>query len=293
MYKFFKNMNEKLSDTINRKFTEIIDVTDYEVETDDGFADIVSINKTIPYPKYIIKTSSGKELECADDHILFTEELEEKFAKDFTVGDKIYTVNGIEIVTDVINTNEYEEMYDLALSDDSNHRYFTNGILSHNTLIAKKLAEEIFGDEKALIRIDMSEYSEKNSVAKLTGAAPGYVGYENGGQLTEAVKNKQHCVLLLDEIEKADQEVYNLFLQLFDEGRLTDSSGQIVNFKNVIVLMTSNIGAKQASEFGGGVGFTTDEDDSIVVCVLLEGAGSGGAVAVPVAKKIFDAYYLN
>lgn len=127
------------------------------------------------------------------------------------------------------------------------------------TLLAKKLAEEIFGDEKALVRVDMSEYSEKNSVAKLTGAAPGYIGYENGGQLTEAIKNKQHCVLLLDEIEKADQEIYNLFLQLFDEGHLTDSSGQIVNFKNVIVLMTSNIGAKQASEFGGGVGFNTDE----------------------------------
>ena len=129
---------------------------------------------------------------------------------------------------------------------------------SGKTLIAKKLAEEIFGDEKSLVRIDMSEYSEKNSVAKLTGAAPGYVGYENGGYLTEAIKNKQHCVLLLDEIEKADQEVYNLFLQLFDEGRLTDSSGQIVNFKNVIVLMTSNVGAKQASDFGGGVGFNTD-----------------------------------
>lgn len=127
------------------------------------------------------------------------------------------------------------------------------------TLIAKKLAEEIFGDEKALVRIDMSEYSEKNSVAKLTGAAPGYIGYENGGQLTEAIKHKQHCVLLLDEIEKADQEVYNIFLQLFDEGRLTDSSGQIVNFKNVIVIMTSNIGAKQAAELGAGVGFVTDE----------------------------------
>lgn len=130
---------------------------------------------------------------------------------------------------------------------------------SGKTLIAKKLAEEIFGDEKALVRVDMSEYSEKNSVAKLTGAAPGYIGYENGGQLTEAIKHKQHCVLLLDEIEKADQEVYNIFLQLFDEGRLTDSAGQIVNFKNVIVLMTSNIGAKQAADFGGGVGFVTDE----------------------------------
>lgn len=130
---------------------------------------------------------------------------------------------------------------------------------SGKTLVAKKIAEEIFGDKKALIRIDMSEYSEENSVAKLTGAAPGYVGYENGGQLTEAVKNKQHCVLLLDEIEKADQKVYNLFLQLFDDGRLTDSSGQMVNFKNVIVIMTSNIGARQAAEFGRGIGFNTDE----------------------------------
>ena len=131
---------------------------------------------------------------------------------------------------------------------------------SGKTLIAKKLAEEIFGDEKALIRIDMSEYSEKNSVSKLTGAAPGYVGYENGGQRTEAIKHKQHCVLLLDEIEKADQEVYNVFLQLFDEGRLTDSAGQVVNFKNVIVLMTSNIGARKASELGNGLGFVSNED---------------------------------
>ena len=133
---------------------------------------------------------------------------------------------------------------------------------SGKTLIAKKLAEEIFGDEKALIRIDMSEYSEKNSVAKLTGAAPGYIGYENGGQLTEAIKHKQHCVLLLDEIEKADQEVYNIFLQLFDEGRLTDSAGQVVNFKNVIVLMTSNIGARKAAEFGNGLGFVNNEESN-------------------------------
>ena len=126
------------------------------------------------------------------------------------------------------------------------------------TLLAKKIAEKIYGNENDLIRIDMSEFSEKSSVAKLTGAAPGYIGYENGGQLTEAIKHKQHCVLLLDEIEKADKEVYNLFLQLFDEGRLTDSSGQIVNFKNVLVLMTSNVGTKQASEMGKGIGFTDD-----------------------------------
>lgn len=129
---------------------------------------------------------------------------------------------------------------------------------SGKSLIAKKLAELVYGDEKALVRFDMSEYSEKNSVAKLLGTSFGYIGFENGGLLTEAIKNKQHCVLLLDEIEKADQEVYNVFLQLFDEGRLTDNSGQVVNFKNVIVIMTSNVGVKQANEMGQGIGFSTD-----------------------------------
>lgn len=130
------------------------------------------------------------------------------------------------------------------------------------TLIAKKLAEEVYGSEKELVRIDMSEYSEKSSVSKLLGSNPGYVGYENGGQLTEAVKNKPHCVLLLDEIEKADADVYNVFLQLFDEGRLTDNGGQVVNFKNVIIIMTSNVGAKQAAELGNGIGFVTNETDT-------------------------------
>ena len=130
------------------------------------------------------------------------------------------------------------------------------------TLLAKKIAEQVFGDENALIRIDMSEYSEKNSVAKLMGTSPGYIGFENGGQLTEAIKHKQHCVLLLDEIEKADQEVYNVFLQLFDEGRMTDGAGQTVNFKNVIIFMTSNIGARKAAEFGHGIGFSTNEESN-------------------------------
>ena len=130
------------------------------------------------------------------------------------------------------------------------------------TLVAKKLAEEVFGDENALIRIDMSEYSDKTSVTKLTGSNPGYVGFENGGLLTEAVKHKQYCVLLLDEIEKADDQVHNMFLQLFDEGRLTDSAGQTISFKNVIILMTSNVGAKNAAEMGAGIGFQKDAEDN-------------------------------
>lgn len=127
------------------------------------------------------------------------------------------------------------------------------------TLIAKKLAKELFGDEKALVRFDMSEFSDKVAVNKLIGSNPGYVGYEEGGQLTETIKNKKHCVLLLDEIEKADPEIYNIFLQVLDEGFLTDNSGQKVDFKNVIVIFTSNIGAKAASDFGKGIGFSEDE----------------------------------
>lgn len=129
------------------------------------------------------------------------------------------------------------------------------------TLIAKKLAKEMFGTEDALIRFDMSEYHDKTAVNKLIGSNPGYVGYEDGGLLTEAVKNKKYCVLLLDEIEKADPEVYNIFLQVLDEGFLTDNSGLRVDFRNVIVLFTSNVGAKAASDFGKGIGFS-DVDNS-------------------------------
>lgn len=128
------------------------------------------------------------------------------------------------------------------------------------TLLAKKIAEKIYGSENALVRIDMSEYAEKTSISKLTGAAPSYIGYENGGQLTEAIKHNPYCVLLLDEIEKAHKDVFNVFLQLFDEGRLTDNSGQVVNFKNVMVLLTSNVGSKQVSEMGKGIGFIGDQN---------------------------------
>ena len=130
------------------------------------------------------------------------------------------------------------------------------------TLIAKKLAENIYGSEGNLVRFDMSEYQDKTSVNKLIGSSAGYVGYENGGLLTEAIKNKPYCVLLFDEIEKADDSIFNLFLQLFDEGRLTDNNGTTVNFKNVIVIMTSNVGARAASERGGGIGFTTNVEQN-------------------------------
>ena len=121
------------------------------------------------------------------------------------------------------------------------------------------MAKELFGDEKSFVRIDMSEYNDKTSVNKIYGSSAGYVGYENGGILTEAVKKHSHCVLLLDEIEKAADEVHDVFLQLFDEGRLTDNKGVTVDFSNCIIIMTSNIGTKEALLRGNGVGFNKNE----------------------------------
>ena len=127
------------------------------------------------------------------------------------------------------------------------------------TLTAKMLAKEIFGDEKYLIRFDMSEYSDKTSVNKLIGSNAGYVGYENGGLLTESIKNKKHAVLLIDEIEKANDEVYNLFLQVFDDGFLNDNQGNKVDFKNTIILLTSNVGVKRALN-EKSIGFNKDSN---------------------------------
>jgi ATP-dependent Clp protease ATP-binding subunit ClpC len=127
------------------------------------------------------------------------------------------------------------------------------------TYLAKTLAAEVFGDEAAFIRLDMSEYSDKTSVNKITGSSPGYIGYDKGGILTEAVKKRSHCVLLLDEMEKADDIVFDVFLQLFDDGRLTDNKGTTVDFSNVIVIMTSNVGAREATLRGSGVGFIKSE----------------------------------
>ncbi|HEX8575083.1 MAG TPA: ATP-dependent Clp protease ATP-binding subunit [Flavobacterium sp.] len=125
------------------------------------------------------------------------------------------------------------------------------------TQLAKVLAKELFDSEDALVRIDMSEYMEKFAISRLVGAPPGYVGYEEGGQLTEKVRRKPYCVVLLDEIEKAHPDVFNMMLQVLDDGFLTDSLGRKIDFKNTIIIMTSNIGARQLKDFGQGVGFGT------------------------------------
>ena len=125
------------------------------------------------------------------------------------------------------------------------------------TLLAKELARHMFGSTDALIRVDMSEFMEKHTVSRLVGAPPGYVGYEEGGQLTERVRRRPYSIILLDEIEKAHADVFNLLLQVTDEGRLTDGNGRLIDFRNTVIIMTSNVGSRQLKDFGRGVGFST------------------------------------
>jgi ATP-dependent Clp protease ATP-binding subunit ClpC len=126
------------------------------------------------------------------------------------------------------------------------------------THLAKQLAKEMFGTEDALIRVDMSEYQEKHTVSKLVGAPPGYVGYEEGGMLTEKVKNKPYSVILFDEVEKAHKDVFTVLLQILDDGHVTDSLGRKINFKNTLIILTSNLGVKKLQDFGTGIGFGTN-----------------------------------
>ena len=151
------------------------------------------------------------------------------------------------------------------------------------TELAKVLAEKIFGSEDAIVRIDMSEYGEKFNTSKLIGSPPGYIGYNEGGQLTEKVKNKPYSLILFDEIEKAHPDVFNILLQLLDEGHLTDGSGRKINFKNTIIIMTSNIGLKDVQDFGVKIGFSTDEDPLKSSQDIIEKS----------LKKVFKPEFLN
>ena len=154
------------------------------------------------------------------------------------------------------------------------------------TQLAKELAKYLFDTEDNMIRIDMSEYMEKFAVTRLIGAPPGYVGYEEGGQLTEKVRRKPYCIVLLDEIEKAHPDVFNLLLQCLDDGQLTDSLGRKVDFKNTIIIMTSNIGTRQLKDFGQGVGFSTAAREANV-------ADHGKGVIENALKKAFAPEFLN
>jgi ATP-dependent Clp protease ATP-binding subunit ClpC len=127
------------------------------------------------------------------------------------------------------------------------------------THLAKQIAKEMFGSESALIRVDMSEYQEKHTISRLVGAPPGYVGYEEGGQLTEQVKNKPYAVILFDEVEKAHKDIFSILLQILDDGHATDSLGRKINFKNTLMIMTTNLGVKKLQDFGSGIGFSSNK----------------------------------
>ena len=149
------------------------------------------------------------------------------------------------------------------------------------TLLAKSLAEFLFGSEEALIKIDMSEFMERHNVSRLVGAPPGYVGYEEGGQLTEAVRRRPYCVILLDEIEKAHPEVFNMLLQIMEDGNLADAKGRRVDFRNAILVMTSNVGAN-IIKHGGALGFATSREEARLQeeeYQAMQRAGHGGPQA--------------
>ena len=154
------------------------------------------------------------------------------------------------------------------------------------TQLAKVLARELFDSEDALIRIDMSEYMEKFAISRLVGAPPGYVGYEEGGQLTEKIRRKPYAVVLLDEIEKAHPDVFNMLLQVLDDGFLTDSLGRKIDFSNTIIIMTSNIGARKLKDFGSGVGFGTAAQKS-------QESSNARSVIENALKKAFAPEFLN
>ena len=239
-----------------KKFTRTFDMSDYQILTDNGYVDVKSLHETIPYEVWSVKLSNGYELECADDHIVFDSEMNEIFVKNLETGDRLKTDDGYAIVIDVFKTDRIENMYDFELVKGSDRRYFTNGILSHNTELAKQLSKYLFESEDSLIRLDMSEYMDKISLTRIQGSAPGYVGYEDANVL-DKIRRKPYSVILFDEIEKAHPDVFNLFLQMLDDGHVTDSHGRKVSFKNCVILMTSNVGTKTIKDFGTGVGFST------------------------------------
>jgi ATP-dependent Clp protease ATP-binding subunit ClpC len=154
------------------------------------------------------------------------------------------------------------------------------------TELARALSRNMFDSEEALIRIDMSEYMEKFTVSRLIGAPPGYVGYEEGGQLTERVRRKPYSVILLDEIEKAHPDIYNILLQVLDDGQLTDGLGRKVDFKNTLIIMTSNIGVRQLKDFGEGVGFATSARQA-------NAEEASKAVIEKALKRTFSPEFLN
>jgi len=226
---------KKLDDS-KKKWEEEAKTAKYPVNEED-IAEVVSMITGIPVTK--VAQKENKKLVGMSDEL-----------KNHIIGQD----TAVEKITRAIQRNR------LGLKDPSKPIgtfIFLGPTGVGKTELAKALAKHVFDSDDALIRIDMTEYMEKFSLSRLIGAPPGYVGYEEGGQLTEKVRRKPYSVILLDEIEKAHPDIYNVLLQVFDDGQLTDGLGRKVDFKNTLIIMTSNIGARQLKDFGQGVGFNT------------------------------------
>lgn len=237
-YEAFSKDEVSISSEIEKRKKELsFSNTQQEIDIEDLHEIIENISSV---PVSDIKTEERERLLTLEKHI-----------KEKVIGQD-------EAVSEVVKTVKRQRV-GLGKQGKPSVMMFVGNSGTGKTYLSKVLAKELFGDEKSFVRIDMSEYNDKTSVNKIYGSSAGYVGYENGGILTEAVKKHSHCVLLLDEIEKAADEVHDVFLQLFDEGRLTDNKGVTVDFSNCIIIMTSNIGTKEALLRGNGVGFNKNE----------------------------------
>ncbi len=237
-----------------------------EVVTEDNVADVVSMMSGIPVNR-IAQTESNKLAELPD----------------LIKGNVIGQDEAVAKVAKAIQRNR------AGLKDPNKpigSFIFLGQTGVGKTQLAKVLAKELFDSEDALIRIDMSEYMEKFAISRLVGAPPGYVGYEEGGQLTEKVRRKPYSVILLDEVEKAHPDVFNMLLQVLDDGYLTDSLGRKIDFRNSIIIMTSNIGARQIKDFGAGVGFGT-------AAKLSQADANQKSVIENALKKAFAPEFLN
>jgi ATP-dependent Clp protease ATP-binding subunit ClpC len=231
-----KKLLDKL-DQEKQKFEEQMSKDKQKVEMDDVY-DVVSNMTKIPVNK--MSVDDTKALLNLDKHIVGT-----------VIGQDAAVIK----VAKSIKRNR------LGIKDPNRpigSFVFLGSTGVGKTHLAKQLAKEMFGSEDALIRVDMSEYQEKHTVSKLVGAPPGYVGYEEGGLLTEKVKNKPYSVILFDEVEKAHKDVFTVLLQILDDGHVTDSLGRKINFKNTLIILTSNLGVKKLQDFGTGIGFSTN-----------------------------------
>jgi ATP-dependent Clp protease ATP-binding subunit ClpC len=231
-----KKLLDKL-DQEKQKFEEQMSKDKQKVEMDDVY-DVVSNMTKIPVNK--MSVDDTKALLNLDKHIVGT-----------VIGQDAAVIK----VAKSIKRNR------LGIKDPNRpigSFVFLGSTGVGKTHLAKQLAKEMFGSEDALIRVDMSEYQEKHTISKLVGAPPGYVGYEEGGLLTEKVKNKPYSVILFDEVEKAHKDVFTVLLQILDDGHVTDSLGRKINFKNTLIILTSNLGVKKLQDFGTGIGFSTN-----------------------------------